>query len=67
MEEKNLEVSFKELDTIIQKLESRDITLDESFKIYNTGMQLLKTCNDKIDNVEKKLLILEEYGEADDI
>jgi Exonuclease VII small subunit len=67
MEEKNLEVSFKELDMIIQKLESRDITLDESFKIYNTGMQLLKTCNDKIDNVEKKLLILEEYGEADDI
>jgi Exonuclease VII small subunit len=66
MEEKTLEESFKELDTIIQKLESREITLDESFKIYNTGMQLLKTCNGKIDNVEKKLLILEECGEAND-
>lgn len=62
-EEKTLEDSFRELDFMIQKLESREITLDESFKVYNEGMQLLKLCNDKIDTVEKKMIVLCENGE----
>jgi len=65
-EEKTLEDSFKELDFMIQKLESREITLDESFKIYNEGMQLLKLCNDKIDTVEKKMIVLGENGELNE-
>jgi len=62
-EEKTLEDAFRELDSMIQKLESREITLDDSFKIYNEGMKLLKLCNDKIDTVEKKMIVLGENGE----
>ena len=63
-EEKTIEVAFKELDEMIGKLESRDVTLDDSFKLYNEGMKLLKYCNDKIDKVEKKMLVLEENGDT---
>ncbi|SFR67497.1 exodeoxyribonuclease VII small subunit [Anaeromicropila populeti] len=58
--EKSLEDSFAELDEIITKLEQGDLTLEESFQLYNDGMKLLKKCNDSIDKVEKKLIVLSE-------
>lgn len=59
-ETKSLEASFDELDQIISELEKEDISLEESFKLYNDGMKLLKVCNDGIDKVEKKIIILNE-------
>lgn len=58
--EKNLETIFKELDDIIMKLEQGDISLEDSFRLYNDGMKLVKKCNDSIDKVEKKLVVLSE-------
>ena len=40
------------------------IALEESFQYYNEGMQLLKRCNETIDSVEKKVLVLDEEGET---
>lgn len=64
---KTLEASFDELKEIIAQLEQEDVTLDESFKLYNEGMKLLKFCNDSIDKVEKEMIILSENGEADEL
>lgn len=64
---KTLEATFDELDEIITQLESNEVGLDESFKLYQAGMKLLKTCNDAIDKVEKKILILNEKGEEDEL
>lgn len=57
-----LEEAFRLLDQVAEQLESREITLEESFKVYQTGMNLLKTCNEKIDRVEKKMLLMDEDG-----
>lgn len=64
-QEKTLESSFEELNTIIGKLEQDDVSLEDSFRLYHEGMQLLKFCNDSIDKVEKELIILEENGMDD--
>lgn len=32
------------------------------FAYYYRGMELLKTCNDKIDRVEKQIQVLDEEG-----
>lgn len=45
-------------------MEKSDITLEESFALYNEGMQLLKQCNETIDAVEKKVQVLDENGEV---
>ena len=58
-----IEESLKELDGIVEKLESRDISLEESFAMYQKGMELLKQCSSKIDRVEKKMLKINEDGE----
>ena len=51
---------------IIGQLEDEEITLDQSFKVYKEGMELLKYCNDTLDTVEKKVLKINESGELDE-
>ncbi|MDF2803128.1 MAG: Exonuclease small subunit [Anaerocolumna sp.] len=64
-EEKTLEASFLELNDIITKLEMEEISLEDSFSLYQEGMKLLKVCNDSIDKVEKQLIILGESTTGD--
>lgn len=63
METKTLEEVFKQLDDVMQEMEKEDISLEESFQLYHEGMKMLKVCNEKIDAVEKKMLILDSEGE----
>ncbi len=53
-ETRTIEEAMKSLDAIVTQLESREISLEDSFKVYQEGMELLKYCNSKIDKVEKK-------------
>lgn len=62
-EELTLETLFGELDMVVEKMESGDTTLEESFQLYQKGIQMLKKCNEKIDLIEKQVLILEENGD----
>ena len=65
-DQRPLEEMFEGLDMIVEKLETGDTSLEESFRLYQEGMNMLKSCNDKIDKVEKQVLILEENGELDE-
>ena len=64
--EPTLEEAFARLDELVERLEDRDVPLEESFQIYKEGMDLLKSCNEKIDTVEKKMQQLNEDGEMSD-
>ena len=65
-EKENLEEMFKDLEELIGKMENEEITLEQTFDLYNNGMELLKKCNLSIDEVEKKVLVLDENGETDE-
>ena len=58
-----LEDMFADLEGLIGKMEGTDVTLEQSFELYNQGMELLKKCSQAIDTVEKKVLVLDEDGE----
>lgn len=60
--ETGLEENFMILEEIIQKMQERDVTLEESFALYEKGMKTLKSCHQKIDAVEKKMLKMNELG-----
>ena len=68
MEEKELTVeeAFARLEEITRRLEDEKISLEDSFAQYQKGMQLLKYCNDSIDKVEKKVLVLNGEGKLDE-
>jgi len=58
-----LEDSFGSLEKIIDSLENGQLSLDESFKMYNEGIKLIKSCNLQLDKVEKQIIILDKNGE----
>lgn len=60
--ELTLEEMMDELDNCVRQLEADDISLEDSFHIYEKGMKMVKSCNDRIDRVEKDVLKLEEDG-----
>ena len=61
-EGKTLEEAVLELDVLADKLENRETSLEDSFRLYKQGMELLKYCNYKLDTVEKKMLQINEDG-----
>ncbi len=61
-EERTLQDMLQTLDEQIRQLESEDISLEDSFLVYEQGMKLIKECNEKIDRVEKKVLQLNAEG-----
>lgn len=63
-EEKSLEAAFEELDALAERLEEKGISLDESFRLYKKGMDLLKFCSEQIDTVEKKMIQIDKNGEV---
>ncbi|MDE6904508.1 MAG: exodeoxyribonuclease VII small subunit [Lachnospiraceae bacterium] len=61
-ESPGLEELFLEIEDIITKMEDREVSLEQSFLLYEAGMKKLKQCNEKIDYVEKKMLALNSDG-----
>lgn len=66
MSKMTIEEAFTKLDETIVKLESEDISLEDSLKAYEQGMQYIKSCNEAIDRAEKKVLVIRENGELDE-
>lgn len=62
---KTFEESMTELEGIVTQLETGDITLDDSLKLFEQGIKLAKGCQKKLDDAEKKVKILtsDENGE----
>lgn len=66
VEEMSLEDTFRQIEDIIQHMENPEVSLDESFKLYQNGIMKLKACNNMLDEVEKKMQILNSEGELEE-
>lgn len=66
LEKLSLEETFVQLDMVLAKLEQDEVELETAFEYYKKGMDLLKQCNEKLDKVEKKVLLLDEDGELNE-
>lgn len=56
MEKKSFESLLKELEQVVKDLEDKDITLDESVKKYQRGIELSKQCYEMLENAEKLIV-----------
>lgn len=63
----SLEETFKQLEEIINQMEGQEVSLDESFQLYQQGVDKLKTCSNLLDRVEKKLMVLNAEGELEEL
>ncbi|MBO4750858.1 MAG: exodeoxyribonuclease VII small subunit [Lachnospiraceae bacterium] len=65
--ERSLEENFDRLEELIEALSDSDVSLEDAFRAYSEGINLLKECNDQIDRVEKKVLVLGGNGELEEL
>lgn len=52
------EQSLKELETLVEKMEQGDLSLEESLKHFERGVQLTRTCQQALKDAEQKVEIL---------
>lgn len=54
MFEKNL----GELEAVVKRLESGDVTLDEMLGLFEKGIKLTRSCTSALDTAEQKISVL---------
>lgn len=58
-EKKEKELSFEEaldnLESIVKKLETGEVPLDDAISEFNKAMKLAKSCDDKLKNAEEAI------------
>jgi exodeoxyribonuclease VII small subunit len=55
---KNFEGALEELEQVVEQLESGDLVLDDSLAAFEKGVGLVKFCNQKLNEVEKRVELL---------
>lgn len=54
------EASLEKLEKIVSKLEAGELTLEESLKAFEEGSRLAKSCEEKLNEAQKKIEILKD-------
>ena len=55
----SIEQLFQGLDDTIRKLDDNSVSLEDSFRYYELGMKAVREAGSRIDEVEKKIRILD--------
>ncbi len=58
------EQSLEELETLVEKLEHGQLSLDESLDTFENGMKLARVCTQKLTKAERRIeKLIEKNGE----
>lgn len=55
---KKFETALEELEKVVERLESGELSLEDSLAAFEQGVRLVKYCNQKLTEVEKKIELL---------
>ncbi len=61
--ELKLEEALDRIDALLNQMGDKDVSLEETFRLYQEGMRLLKNCSEQIDRVEKQMIQIDEEGQ----
>ena len=56
--EMQFEEAFKRLEAIVENLESGDLSLEESMKLFEEGIGLTEACKSRLEDAEQKIKLL---------
>ncbi len=57
-EEPTFEQALEALETLVERLEKGELTLEESLKLYEEGVRLSRLCHGKLEEAEGKIEML---------
>jgi exodeoxyribonuclease VII small subunit len=58
--DQSFESMLELLESVVKKLESKDIALEDAVKEYKKGLELAKACYVMLENAEKVLVKIQE-------
>lgn len=59
------ERSLDELESLVQRLEKGDLSLDESLQAYERGIALFRSCQTALDQAELRVRLLSDPQDPD--
>ncbi len=54
----NFEKSIEKLEGIVKSLEDTTISLDESLKLYESGIEIIASCNKALEEAKQRIQII---------
>ena len=63
----SFESAMEQLETLVSKMESGDLSLEESLKAFEKGVHLTRFCQDQLQKAELKIQELNSKGEITEI
>jgi exodeoxyribonuclease VII small subunit len=57
-EKEKFETAMEKLEKVVERLESGELSLEDSLAAFEDGIRLVKFCNQKLSEVEKKIELL---------
>ena len=61
-QDRPIEEVFAELEKILDRMQDPQVTLQESFALYEKGVQDIRLCDELLDKIEKKMQLLNQDG-----
>jgi exodeoxyribonuclease VII small subunit len=58
MAEKKFEAALARLEEIVTELESGELGLEQSLKLFEEGVKLARICNARLEEAERKVEVL---------
>ncbi len=58
MAEKKFEAALARLEDIVKELETGDLPLEKSLKLFEEGIKLSRLCNKRLEDAERRVEIL---------
>ena len=65
-EEVDFESALKELETLVSRMESGELSLDESLKAFERGIELTRKCQSSLEAAELRVQALTKDKELED-
>lgn len=56
--DRKFEEALEELEKVVERLESGELSLEDSLAAFEEGVKLVRLCNQKLTEVEKKIELL---------
>ena len=58
IKELTIDELLKKLDDQIEKMQSEDLSLEQTFALYKSGLSLIEECNKKIEKIQCDIKVL---------
>ena len=64
MKSQTFEESLQKIEGIVERLEEGDLPLEDSLKAFEEGMKLVKMCESRLKEAQKKIEVLVRDGKG---